>query len=171
MSTTNFNKYVSYDTYIVKFVLEPKLDQQASQTQNSNDQQACQSQNSDDQHQSQSQNFDDQQASQSQNSDDQQESQSQSSDDQQESQLQSSDDLSTSNSQRDQNPKKDSCLPNCWDQATFNYYKKKFEYLISIDGKLFCSLCQDSKRLDKPKNWASIGVDSKNKDLTKAKKN
>ena len=35
---------------------------------------------------------------------------------------------------------------------------------------MFCSLCQDSKRLDKPKNWASIGVDSKNKDLTKAKK-
>ena len=41
---------------------------------------------------------------------------------------------------------------------------------MAVKGKLFCSLCQNSKRIDKPENWTSIGIASEINDKTKAKK-
>ena len=41
---------------------------------------------------------------------------------------------------------------------------------MSAKGKLFCTLCQNSKRIDKPVNWTSIGIATEISDQTKAKK-
>ena len=64
----------------------------------------------------------------------------------------------------------DQFLPACWDAKTYKYYKEKYEYLVVVDGKLFCALCQDSKNQSKPDEWTVSGISASNSDRTKAKK-